>query len=115
MDILDKVMKVEQDVMLRILGFNKIQVPGSNKYIYTHMQIYGLKIDNNIMYFNSEFKSISYRIKDISNNAEVLAAMIQCIKEMYYKEGANKVKNDIIDILGIEDLIHDIVSKRLDI
>lgn len=59
-------------------------------------------------------KTIKYEIKDISNSAEVLAALLQCMKEYGKKVGANTVKADIIDVLGIEQLIHDSISKRLD-
>ena len=110
----DKVMQVEQDVMLSILGFEKRDIPKSDKYVYTHRQVYGLKIQNNVMCFNSIVKNVRHEIKDISNSAEVLAAMIQCIKEMYREIGANEVRYDIIDILGIDKLIHESISKRID-
>lgn len=113
MDINDKAIQVEQDVMLSILGFEKRLVKW-DKYAYIHRQLYGLKIQDNVMCFNSMIKNVRHEIKDISNSAEVLAAMIQCIKEMYREIGANEVRRDIIDILGIDKLIHENISKRID-
>lgn len=111
-----------ENTMLEGLGFIKKEIP-ENKIrqveVYIHLQMSGLKIEiykdkTSMIKFESKKMSRRYRIDDINDRNEILNYMLAIQYDKGYKDGQAQIRDSIITSLGIDKLINNNISERMD-